>query len=89
MYQTMNNLFKTWCVVAAATAMTACTTHYRLTNVSRTRLVVDARYDVQPDAQAEAFLAPYKHKVDSVMGETSPGSLTSVLIVASSRLNRA
>ena len=68
MYQTMNNLFKTWCVVAAATAMTACTTHYRLTNVSRTRLVVDARYDVQPDAQAEAFLAPYKHKVDSVMG---------------------
>ncbi len=58
-----------WAVmVVALTSMTACTTHYTLTNVSRTRLVVDARYDVQPDQQAEAFLAPYKQKVDSVMG---------------------
>lgn len=46
----------------------ACTSHYRLTSVSRERLVVDNRYDRQPDQQAIAFLAPYKHVVDSIMG---------------------
>lgn len=55
-------------LLAVAFAAVACKSSYQLTNVSRTRLVVDARYDVQPDQQAEAFLAPYKHKVDSVMG---------------------
>ena len=54
--------------VVVGVGLTACTTHYKLANVSRTRLVVDARYDVQPDAEAEAFLAPFKHVVDSVMG---------------------
>ena len=48
--------------------LTSCTTHYNLTDVSRTRLVIDRRYDAQPDAQAVAVLAPYKQKVDSVMG---------------------
>ncbi|MDE5783856.1 MAG: 5'-nucleotidase C-terminal domain-containing protein [Prevotella sp.] len=48
--------------------LTGCTTHYRLTNVNRSRIVVDKRYDATPDAQAVAFLAPYKQKVDSVMG---------------------
>lgn len=47
--------------------ITACTSHYSLTGVTRTRLVVDNRYDATPNAQAAAFLAPYKHKVDSVM----------------------
>jgi len=45
-----------------------CKSHYVLTDVSRTRLVVDSRYDAHPDAEAEALLAPYKQKVDSVMG---------------------
>jgi len=47
---------------------TACTTHYTLSQVSRSRIVVDSRYDAHPDAKAAAFLAPYKHQVDSVMG---------------------
>ena len=64
----MNKLLKMCVLVLPAAVLTACTTHYRLTDVSRTRLVVDARYDLQPDQQAVAFLAPYKHKVDSVMG---------------------
>lgn len=38
-----------------------------VTSVSRTRLLVDARYDATPDAAATDFLAPYKHAVDSIM----------------------
>lgn len=49
-------------------ALTACKSHYALTDISRQRIVVDNRYDAHPDAQAAAFLAPYKQKVDSVMG---------------------
>ena len=52
----------------AAMTLAACTTHYTVTDVSRTRLVIDKRYDAQPDSRAIAFLAPYKQKVDSVMG---------------------
>ena len=48
--------------------LTACASHYQLTDVSRTRIIVDKSYDVSPDAQAVAFLAPYKHQVDSIMG---------------------
>ena len=46
---------------------TSCRSHYVLTDVSRSRLVIDSRYDAHPDAAATAFLAPYKQKVDSVM----------------------
>ena len=45
----------------------SCASHYQLKNVSRSRLVIDSRYDARPDAKAEAFLAPYKEKVDAVM----------------------
>lgn len=41
---------------------------YQVTKVSRTRILMDKRWDAQPDAQAEAFVAPYKNKVDSIMG---------------------
>ena len=53
---------------ACAALFTSCRSHYVLTDVSRSRIVVDSRYDAQPDAAATAVLAPYKHKVDSVMG---------------------
>jgi len=55
-------------LTAALTMTVACTSHYQLTGVSRECIVIDSRYDGQPDAQATAFLAPYKHVVDSIMG---------------------
>ena len=55
-------------VTATVLLVTACTTHYQLSGVSHTRIVVDNTYDAQPDAAAAAFLAPFKLKVDSVMG---------------------
>ena len=49
-------------------AVCACRSHYEVTGMQRSRILVDSRYDVQTDARATAFLAPYKHIVDSVMG---------------------
>ncbi|MBQ4391676.1 MAG: 5'-nucleotidase C-terminal domain-containing protein [Prevotella sp.] len=54
--------------VFGAVCLSGCRQHYELSAVSRTCLVVDSRYDVQADAGAVAFLAPYKQRVDSVMG---------------------
>ncbi len=48
--------------------MTACSSHYHVTSIQRDRILIDARYDAQPDAQAAEFLKPYKHIVDSIMG---------------------
>ena len=48
-------------------ALTACTSHYSLTDIRQTRIVVDRRFDAQPNQKAVQVLAPYKQKVDSVM----------------------
>ena len=56
------------CVMSGALMLAACGSHYQLASIDRTRIVVDSQYDVNPDAAATAFLAPYKHQVDSVMG---------------------
>ena len=49
-------------------AVSACRSHYEVAGMQRSRILVDSRYDIQTDAQVTAFLAPYKHIVDSVMG---------------------
>lgn len=64
-------------VVVSAVLLTAscATRHYQMTGIDRTRVLVDQRYDQQPDAEAARFLAPYTHTVDSIMspivGETT------------------
>lgn len=42
--------------------------HYRLVSVDRSRIIVDSRYDLNPDQAAADFLAPYKRVNDSIMG---------------------
>ena len=61
-----NNIF--YGAVALALLFAGCTSHYQLTDVCQTRILVDNRYDATPDVAAAAFLAPFKQKVDSVMG---------------------
>lgn len=56
------------CLLLPMLVLASCKSHYEVASVQRSRIVVDSRYDRQPDAQAVAFLAPYKHQVDSVMG---------------------
>ena len=41
---------------------------YKVAKVERTRILIDQRYDAAPDAEAAQFIAPYKNKVDSIMG---------------------
>lgn len=48
-------------------ALGGCASHYQLTGVSKTQLLIDSKYDAHPDAQAAAFIAPYKQQVDSIM----------------------
>ena len=48
--------------------LSSCKQHYEVTGMQRSRILVDARYDVQPDQKVADFLKPYKHQVDSVMG---------------------
>lgn len=55
-------------IAAALMTMTACRHHYEVTSVERSRILIDSRWDAQPDAQAAQLLAPYKHDVDSVLG---------------------
>lgn len=51
----------------AVLLLASCASHYRLTGIERTRMIIDKRYDAQPDAAAAAFIAPFKHEVDSIM----------------------
>ena len=41
---------------------------FKVAKVERTRILVDKKWDAQPDAEAAKFIAPYQHKVDSIMG---------------------
>ncbi len=42
--------------------------HYRLVSVDRSRIIVDSRYDQNPDQKAAEYLAPFKRVNDSIMG---------------------
>lgn len=62
----INNFNCALCMMIAL--LCGCASHYQVASVSKQRIVVDSRYDNKPVAQGEAFLAPYKQKVDSIMG---------------------
>ena len=54
-------------IVGAGMMRASCTHHYQVTGVSRSRVLIDKKYDKEKDALAEDFIAPYKQKVDSIM----------------------
>ena len=54
-----------------AVAMVSCKSHYKLTSVERTRIVIDSRYDQHPDETAASFIVPFKRVNDSIMGPAS------------------
>ena len=51
----------------ATAIISSCGSHYQVSQVSRTRLLVDSRYDSSPDMQAAQLVAPFQHVVDSTM----------------------
>lgn len=59
---------KSFSLIAMAVLLcTSCASNYHLTNVSKSRILIDSTYDRNPDQQAATFLAPYKQTVDSMM----------------------
>lgn len=50
-----------------AGSLASCHTNYHLADISRSRILIDSRYDAKPDAEAAAFIKPYEQKVDSMM----------------------
>ena len=53
--------------VAGLLLCTSCASHWQMTGVERSRILVDKRYDAQPDAQAAAFLKPFADEVNKEM----------------------
>ena len=64
----MKKKFLYFLPIVAVAMSVSCTKHYQLEGVQRTRILIDSRYDKAPSAEATAFLAPFKHTVDSMMG---------------------
>lgn len=56
-----------YCGISLALLATGCKSNYSLSDISRTRILIDSRYDISVDAKAVAFMRPYKHEVDSIM----------------------
>ena len=42
--------------------------HYHLASVERSRIIIDSRFDHNPDEEAAKFIEPYKRVNDSIMG---------------------
>ena len=64
----MKKIFIFAAIAGLLLAVSSCRSHYVLKGIERSRILIDQRYDASPDAEAMAFLAPYKHVVDSMMG---------------------
>lgn len=52
--------------LVAVLALSSCVKHYQLDSVERTRVLIDSRYDKEPSADVEQFMAKYTHTVDSL-----------------------
>lgn len=53
--------------LVVGTTLASCQSTYQVTDVTRTQILVDQSFDAAIPETAEAFLAPYKQKVDSIM----------------------
>ncbi len=63
----MKNTIKTMVLLAVLLAFTSCTTHYTVSQVERTRLLVDQKYDRPMTDDISNFIKPFKAKVDELM----------------------
>ena len=54
-------------LVGLAMLLGGCRSHYQLSGVERSRILVDSRYDAAVDASVEALMAPWKQEVDKEM----------------------
>ena len=57
--------------LAALTMISCAPKHYQIASVERTRIIIDSRYDQNPDPEAAKFLEPYKRVNDGACDGTS------------------
>lgn len=63
------NIWSGMLIAVAIGALSSCgAKHYEVASIERSRILIDSRWDKNPDEAATAFLAPYKKTVDSIMG---------------------
>ena len=55
-------------IMTVALLLASCHSSYQVARMEGGRIPVDSTWDVEPDAEAMALLAPYKQQIDSVMG---------------------
>ncbi len=53
--------------LTVALLICSCASHYKITGITRTRILIDSTYDANPDPVAATFMLPYKQQVDSIM----------------------
>ena len=53
-------------LLIVAFTLWGCKAQYAVTNVERSRILIDKRYDANHDAELQAFITPYKQRVDSL-----------------------
>lgn len=53
--------------VSTTIMATSCRSHYEMTGLERTRILIDNRYDSGINEEDNNFMRPYKQKVDSMM----------------------
>lgn len=71
----MKNKTSIGALLLLAACLSSCSTRYELSDISRSRILIDKRYDAHPNATAEAFISPYRAEVEQkmtpVVGETA------------------
>lgn len=61
--------------IVATAMLSSCHTKRQIVGINKEQVVIDSRYDALIDPELQAYLAPYKHHVDSmaspVVGQTA------------------
>ena len=57
-----------FCFFGVLLLLSSCKSHYQLAGIERTRIIIDSRYDKNPDEEAAKFIEPFKEVNDNVMG---------------------
>ena len=67
-------------LLVAVFLLSSCSSAYKVTKAEGTMVAVDSTWDVNPDAEAMALLAPYKAKVDSIILTSAEPTTRSMML---------
>jgi 2',3'-cyclic-nucleotide 2'-phosphodiesterase (5'-nucleotidase family) len=62
-----NKRFFSWGMAAFVAMVMSCATHYQVTDVQRTRLLIDQNYEQATTEEVKAYMQPFTAEVDKLM----------------------